>query len=49
MLIPQILTGTERESTPICTPQFSWMIPDEMALYGTTFDLHFECVVLLRQ
>ena len=45
MLIPQILMGTERESTPICTPQFSWMIPDEMALYGTTFDLHFECVV----
>jgi len=45
MLISQILTGTERESTSVCTPQFSWMIPDEMALYRTTFDLHFECAV----
>jgi hypothetical protein len=38
-------TATSCSGTPVCPPQFSWMIPDEMALYGTTFDLHFECVV----
>jgi len=44
MLILQILIYADRVSTPIRTSKFSWMIPDEIALYGTTFDLHLECV-----
>jgi hypothetical protein len=35
MLISQIPIGMDYASTPIHTPQFSWIIPREIALYGT--------------
>jgi len=45
MLIPQILTGTERESTPILYPT---IFLDDSGRNGTLrndFNLHVECVV----